>query len=131
MKKQREILFKGKRLDNGEWIYGYYVKDPQGKHRIYLKPFEDATSNTYYFVNPETVCQFSGSVDRNGIKIFEDDIAYLEKGFSPRHRPIVYTNYGSWYIGHIGISFGQMKADGFVHCEIVGNIHDNPELLIS
>ena len=52
---QRTIEFRGQRADNGEWVYGFHVIDPQGRHRIYYKPFEDATSNTYQFVKPETV----------------------------------------------------------------------------
>lgn len=70
---KREILFRGMRMDGKGWVYGHYVIDPKGCHRIYWKPFEEATSNTYHFVKPETVGQFSGLVDRNGVKIFEGD----------------------------------------------------------
>jgi hypothetical protein len=41
-----EIKFRGKRIDNNEWIYGYFVIDPKGGHRIYWKPFDEATSST-------------------------------------------------------------------------------------
>ena len=71
---KREILYRGKRVDNGEWIAGYYVADPLGGHRIYWKPFNDATSNTYHFVQSKSVCQFTGVLDKNGVKIFEGDI---------------------------------------------------------
>ena len=71
---KREILYRGKRVDNGEWIEGYYVADPLGGHRIYWKPFNDATSNTYHFVQSKSVCQFTGVLDKNGVKIFEGDI---------------------------------------------------------
>lgn len=43
----REIKFRGQRADNGLWVYGYYVKDPQGNHRMYLQPFAEASSNSY------------------------------------------------------------------------------------
>lgn len=82
-------------------------------------------------IKPETVGQFTGSVDRKGNEIYEGDIVLLEEGFYPRKRPIVFSEYGAWYIGELGISFAQMKADGFVNCEVIGNVHQNPELLES
>ena len=76
-----------------------------------------------------SLMQFTGSVDRNGNEIYEGDIVLLDEGFYPRNRPIVFSEYGAWNIGELGISFGQMKADGFVHCEVIGNIYQNPKLL--
>ena len=76
----REIKFKGKRIDNGEWVYGCLVKDPQGKSRIYWKPFDKATSNTYHFVILESVGQFTGLKDKNGVDGYEGDKVILQYG---------------------------------------------------
>lgn len=75
------------------------------------------------------VSQFTGSVDKNGNDIYENDIVRLSDGFFPRDREIIFDYYGSWYIGNLGISFGQMKANGFVDCEIIGNKYFNPDYL--
>lgn len=98
---------------------------------FYASKDSSDTASAVTTLYPENipVMQFTGSVDRNGKEIYEGDIVDLGKGFTPQYRPIVYTEYGSWSIGHIGIGFGSMKANGFVYCEIIGNIHENPELL--
>ena len=75
------------------------------------------------------VSQFTGSVDKNGNDIYENDIVRLSDGFFPRDREIIFDYYGSWYIGNLGISFSQMKANGFVDCEIIGNKYFNPDYL--
>ena len=127
----REILFRGKRVDNGEWVEGNYVHrtkfygDPDDKHFILVGGEFDYDFYDAFEVDPETVGQYIGIKDRNGKKIFELDIishvkfpdepaliCWHENGFAIK---------GLWYSTDIL----SRKAD----IEVVGNIHDNPELI--
>lgn len=77
----REILFKAKRIDNGEWVEGYIVRHPSAVQvgesspwYIHVPPIDPDDSGGVFNVNPETVCQYTGLNDKNGVKIFEGDI---------------------------------------------------------
>lgn len=80
-------LFRGMKVGTNEWVYGYYVKNV-GKPRIYCQPFEGASGNTYYLVSPETVCQFTGIGDKNGLRVFESDKI---RSYDSKGNPIVHT----------------------------------------
>ena len=101
----REILFRGKRTDNGEWVEGYYY-------------------NSHYIVNPETVGQCIGLKDRNGINIFEGDIVKRVWFGKMSIYQIVYDNGLASFIGQAGIKFTTFDYDS-TEFEVVGNIYDN------
>lgn len=134
----REILFRGKRTDNGEWIEGFYVAanhhwHKHGRHRDWIVC--DAYANGGWFalgvkhpVITGTVGQFTGLTDKNGKKIFEGDIVqgqdrlkkYLEVF------EVVECKDGSFVIvGDFMTRYRWLDYD----VEVIGNIHDNPELL--
>ena len=131
----REILFRGKRLDNGEWVEGYYKLC--GFHvgtieeEIYptITPF-----NQYgYIVDPKTVGQFTGLTDKNGKKIFEGDIVIFNRGRNlPNHTPrplrIFFDERNSQFT-FCASPYATLQKDMMSECEIIGNIHDNPELM--
>ena len=108
----REILFRGKGRDNGKWYEGDLGTLA---HKRFI---DDGKDNAR--VIPETVGQFTGLTDKNGKKIFEGDIVAMGKG---RAYEVKYNN-GSYYMD--GIAIPIKFVDRF---EVIGNIHDNPELL--
>ena len=134
----REILFRGKRVGNGKWVYGSYVIQ-YGAHEIYLPDGVDSEHCfDRYHVLPETVGQYTGLKDKNGEKIFEGDIVRLTN----EHNEIEWTavvvfgnpngdyNWG-WQLNAIEEFDGNkdillwvdMEESG-AYCEIIGNIHD-------
>ena len=129
----REILFRGKRTDNGDWIEGYYSYSPEiDKHMITTLDLAHpcGTDLSFYQVISETVGQFTGLTDRNGKRIFEGDI--VERGdriwvieYDVMFAQFVmktYTDKGVFWHR----SFEIISSEW---CEVIGNIFDNPELL--
>lgn len=152
---KREILFRGKRVDNGEWIYGrglQQCKDELGNEIVAI--FEDVVKSEKYIkkegryilyyvpVNPETFGQYTGMKDKNGKNIFEEDIvrfSYITDGIEPIEieclAKVVFED-GSFMIkcvkGHVHNSMQRalFTMDYFnIKVEVVGNITDNPELM--
>ena len=135
----REILFRGKRTDNGEWVYGYYTKaryylNEKEMHVIFApdgEAFPRCEFSEYEEVDPETVCQFTGIYDKNGRKIFEGDIVNFYNGdgeFSPYE--VRWQDSAFLVLMNGKPNLFDVLDDFFSRrCEIIGNIYDNPELL--
>lgn len=128
-------LYRGKRTDNGEWAKGFYVHlyDHKGNesHRIYPGYAETDCGDYYpdwFEVDPETVGQYSGLDDMNEQGIFEGDIVqHMVNGKLLRGK----VDYADGSFGVRIITGGAQFLCFFVDdtCEVIGNIHDNPELL--
>lgn len=137
----RDILFRGKRTDNNEWVYG----SPLFQDGYVLIGFWNSEEFEWeeHLVAPETVGQFTGLADKNYKKIFEGDI--LNVGIGKR---LMYVHFNgetlTWELTDVGVSacevnhlintfeLGEIQVEaayGEMVSEVIGNIHDNSELL--
>ena len=131
----REILFRGKRLDNGEWVYGFYCHVPRGRldrdEHLIQTVKKSGKMGMLHCVDPSTVGQYTGLLDKNGTRIFEGDVVRCGTG---RICKVTFT-VSPGFIGFDLVPVGGFDAPPpnkwllFADTEIIGNIHDNQELL--
>ena len=151
----REILFRGKKLDNGEWVFGAYGNhtslDAMIIDRPYLTADNDLAALGFWTVDPATAGQYTGLTDKNGTRIFEGDILCNDEPEDSTEKclPVfgvvrfgAYTYNDSKNIGFF-VEWKDNEDDDYSrtyrkdleywrkypYCEVRGNIHDNPELL--
>lgn len=129
----REILFRGKRIDNGEWAYGSFlqVEHEDGSFTTAVFSKKDAGGDAE--VAPSTVGQYTGLTDKNGKRIFEGDIlkSHYDSLFPDdvTFELVVFCD-SAWCIQQKGFEPAPACADMISELsEVAGNIYDNPELL--
>lgn len=128
----REILFRGKREDNGEWVEGYYCYNPLMK-RSEIFSFDENRSYVYKVI-PETVGQYTGLTDNNGERIWEGDIVRCKQERGNEGICVVREFNGSFLACPITGNLLEMTLYSYWYndydlVEIIGNETDNPELL--
>lgn len=132
----REILFKAKRKDNGEWAEGCYVICR--KHHYILPTINeiigyDEREGEYIEIDPDTLCQYTGLTDKHGRKIWENDIlkAHLDADYpeDTTYTRILWNETGFCTNENHSRDIETFEKWDAEHFEVCGNIFDNPELL--
>lgn len=129
----REIKFRGKAVDSGEWVYGYLLLTDD---RAFIHSVRDGLDfgdidfgYGFIQVDPKTVGQFTGLLDKNGKKIYEGDIAKFIGRFLNQTISIIFDIISARFIGWCEEDKSVVSPQFFGASEVIGNIHENPELL--
>lgn len=143
----REILFRGKRLQGGEWVEGYFYKSDRnkceresGKAMLIFTPDCDtfiyiSEAHNSVMVTSETVGQYTGLTDKNGKKIFAGDIVKTKEYGRDCGNGLNCAGYDTFLVKFDGGHYCLTNKNRVFYLtsnskvEVIGNIHDNPELL--
>jgi len=123
----REIKFRGKRLDNGGWVYGDFTR-----RKSRYAPQLDTTYGisdefgTFRAVDQSTVGQFTGLCDKDGREIYEGDIIKYHPEANAGIGRVIYIGSGFYVTDEFN---GLLDSFAQMGIEVIGNIYDNPELL--
>lgn len=136
----REILFRGKRVDNGEWIEGYFLpgNERQSLHPCIFVYLPETQSFECFDIDIDTLGEYTGLTDKNGTRIFEGDIVKITGFHTTAIAAVKYgspseksTSWGWYFDDNHGHTY-HLESQSFCrdyNAIIIGNIHDNPELL--
>lgn len=127
---KRDIVFRGKRVDNGQWVEGSLIGEDVIVGKIVDFEEDYFTTEFWYKVDPETVGQFTGRYDKNDKEIFERDIV-VNKNIHGKKWIVEYRT-DSEYVGFVLKEIGTNGISLFTSwndIEVIGNIHDNKDLL--
>lgn len=124
----RETKFRGKRKDNGEWVYGYYYElDCRSAGKKYIAYSIYQRDHQSFKVIPETVGQFTGLLDKNGKEIYAGDILDYYNPMHPHYSSPLNRKTVKWRSDkNTGVGFNIAIGTNY---KIIGNITDNPDLL--
>lgn len=143
----REILFRAKQKDKGNWVEGYYIRQDETAY-CFKEDYERHPENTKHYIvfdmptdwglpnrhlmaeiDPETLCQYTGVKDKNGNRIWENDIIKHEISDTIGTVKWYQEDYVGWCVDDTIIDEQQFTDEMWNECEVIGNIFDNPELL--
>ena len=125
----RDIKFRGKRIDNGGWVYGHYCYgrlDIKGnvQHEILQ---QNPVGCCGEYIDPATIGQFTGLVDKNGVEIYEGDVLLHHHNRNDwQSPPVKWKAIDGEQYDSVGF---EIDTECVKDAEVIGNIHDNPEIL--
>lgn len=132
-----EILFRGKRVDNSEWVISDCFFQCDGEVKLWDNPNRDGWVN----VDLETIGQYTGLKDKNGTKIFEGDVVMFNRGrnLSKYNSVSEVVKFNQGDCAFQRFPYGKaitiagagklLQPDMMSECEVIGNIYENPEFL--
>ena len=125
----REILFRGKRVDNNEWVYGFLSKSRDSNHFLSLCiDHEENGVMLSSIVEPKTIGQYTGLTDKNGVKIFEGDIVQIVNTGDEICLIEWDDDDAAFEVANNDVTQSFLVNLWGRDVEVIGNIHDNPEL---